>query len=160
MKNIIEPVLTAFLLLFSINSIAQEPKAARQPPYVPSSPDLYATIVRLDSLYFDTYNNCRITVMDSLTAEDIEFYHDRGGLTTSKKELLESIQNNICGKVTRKLIPGSIEVYEIPGYGAVQIGYHSFSNIYEPGESQPSKFIILWRYYNGRWQLTRVISLH
>lgn len=98
--------------------------------------------------------------MDSLTAEDIEFYHDRGGLTTSKKELLTSIQKNIFGKVTRKLTNGSIEVYGIPGYGAVEFGYHSFVNIAEPGESHPSKFVILWRLKDKKWQLTKVISLH
>jgi hypothetical protein len=37
-------------------------------------------------------------------ADDIEFYHDQGGLTTSKKEILESIRRNICGKVTRVLV--------------------------------------------------------
>jgi hypothetical protein len=129
-------------------------------PYVPASPTLYQTIVRLDSLYFDTYNHCNIAKMDSLTADDIEFYHDRGGLSTSKKDLLAAIQQNICGKVTRILAKGSIEAYEIPGYGAVEFGYHSFHNIAEPGESKPSKFVALWRLKDGRWQIARVISLH
>jgi hypothetical protein len=62
--------------------------------------------------------------------------------------------------VTRTLTRGSIEVYSIPGYGAVEIGYHSFKNIHEAGESEPSKFVILWRLKDKRWQLTRVISLH
>jgi hypothetical protein len=128
--------------------------------YVPASPELYNTIVKMDSVYFDTYNHCKIAKMDSLTAEDIEFYHDRGGFSHSKKELLASIQKNICGKVTRILTPGSIEVYEIPGYGAVQFGYHSFRNINETGESRPSKFVTLWRLKDKQWQITRVISLH
>lgn len=129
-------------------------------PYIPASAELYHTIVKMDSIYFDTYNHCKIEKMDSLTAEDIEFYHDRGGFSHSKKELLASIQKNICGKVTRILTPGSIEVYEVPGYGAVQFGYHSFRNISESGESHPSKFVTLWRLKDGRWQITRVISLH
>jgi len=128
--------------------------------YVPADHELYQTVVRLDSLYFDTYNNCNMAKMDSLTAEDIEFYHDRGGLETSKKNLLESIHNNICGKVKRILTPNSIEAYEIPGYGAIEFGYHSFSNIEEPGVSKPSKFVAIWRNKDGRWQITRVISLH
>jgi len=98
--------------------------------------------------------------MDSLTAENLEFYHDRGGLTTSKKEYIESIKKNICGKVTRKLAKGSIEVYEIPGFGAVEEGFHSFRNLAEKSESEPSKFIILWRKQGNSWQLTRVVSLH
>lgn len=129
-------------------------------PYVPASTELYNTVVKLDSLYFDTYNNCKIAEMDSLTAEDIEFYHDRGGLSTSKAQLLESIRKNICGKVTRILTPNSIEVYEVPGYGAIEFGYHSFRNISEPGVSNPSKFVTIWRHKDNRWQMTRVISLH
>lgn len=128
--------------------------------YMPASAELYHVIVKMDSVYFDTYNHCKIAQMDSLTADDIEFYHDRGGFSNSKKELLMSIQKNICGKVTRIVTPGSIEVYEIPGYGAVQFGYHSFRNTDEPGESRPSKFVNLWRLKGGRWQMTRVISLH
>lgn len=130
------------------------------PAYVPGSEELLRTVTRLDSLYFDTYNTCKMAAMDSLTAEDIEFYHDRSGISTSKKDLLASIQKNICNKVTRTLTPGSIEAYEIPGYGAVEFGYHSFRNINEPGESHPSKFVIIWRHKDNRWQIARVISLH
>jgi len=128
--------------------------------YVPANKELYQTIVHLDSMYFDTYNHCNLARMDSLTADDIEFYHDRGGLSTSKKDLIAAIGKNICGKVTRILAKGSIEAYEIPGYGAVEFGYHSFSNIEEPGVSKPSKFVAIWRNKDGRWQITRVISLH
>ena len=147
---------------FMVNNRPAADNGARYVPeaYAPASPDLYKTIVRLDSIYFDTYNKCKISKMDSLTADDIEFYHDRVGFSHSKKELLASIQKNICGKVTRIITPGSIEVYAIPGYGAVQFGFHSFRNINEPGESHPSKFVTLWRLKDGHWQITRVISLH
>lgn len=129
-------------------------------PYHPETQPLYKTIVRMDSLYFDTYNHNKAALMDSLTADNIEFYHDRGGLTTSKQELLQSIQKNIFGKVQRILTPGSIEVYEIPGYGAIEFGYHSFRNLVENIESEPAKFMIIWRNQDNRWQITRVVSLH
>lgn len=125
-----------------------------------ASNELYQTIVHLDSLYFDAYNRCEMRILDSLTAEDIEFYHDRSGLSTSKKEILESVQKYICGKVRRILKPGSIEVSEIPNYGAVQMGAHSFRNLAENSQSEPSRFITLWRKDQGRWQMSRVISLH
>ena len=140
---------------------AQNPGARYQPKaYVPASKELYSTIVKMDSVYFDTYNTSKLELMDSLTAEDIEFYHDGGGLSTSKAELLASIKNNIFGKVTRLLTPNSIEVYEIPNYGAVEFGYHSFRNIAEPGQSEPSKFVMIWRLRDHKWQISRVISLH
>ncbi len=130
------------------------------PAYNPASQPLYKTIVRMDSLYFDTYNHSNAALMDSLTADNIEFYHDRGGLITSKQELLQSIQKNIFGKVQRVLTPCSIEVYAIPGYGAIEFGYHSFRNLIEHSQSQPAKFVIFWKQKNNRWQITRVVSLH
>ncbi|WP_158826650.1 nuclear transport factor 2 family protein [Mucilaginibacter lacusdianchii] len=149
--------------IVSTHTFAQAKSAATRyvpEPYVPASRELYNTVAKLDSIYFDTYNHCNLAKMDSLTADDIEFYHDRGGLSASKKELIQAIQNNICGKVTRTLVTGSIEVYEIHGYGAVEFGYHTFHNIAEPGESHPSKFVVIWRLRDSKWQMTRVISLH
>ena len=96
-----------------------------------------------------------------LYSDSIEFYHDKGGLSTSKKEILESIKNNICGKVKRELVKGSIEVYPIANYGAVEIGLHRFHNKQEPNAvPHDSKFIIIWHLKNGKWEISRVVSLH
>jgi Domain of unknown function (DUF4440) len=151
---------------FMVNAHPGEPAAASgryQPdPYVPEPQALYDTIVRMDSLYFDTYNHCKLETMTSMTSDSLEFYHDRGGLMTSKTAYIESIKNNICGKVTRELMPGSIEVYPIKGYGAVEIGFHRFHNNQEAGgvTSRVSKFIVIWHNKDGRWQVARVVSLH
>jgi hypothetical protein len=94
-------------------------------------------------------------------ADSIEFYHDKGGLMTSKQAILDAIKKNICGKVTRVLVPGSIEVYPIANFGAVEIGLHKFINHAEgDSESKPDKFIVVWRHRDDQWQITRVISLH
>ncbi|MBA6155475.1 nuclear transport factor 2 family protein [Tenacibaculum sp. S7007] len=115
----------------------------------------------MDSIYFTAYNTCDMKTQADIFHEDIEFFHDKGGLTTSKKELLESLEKNICGKVTRTLIKGSIEVYPIKNYGAVEIGYHKFYNNREPeAKSTPSKFIAIWKQENNQWKMTKVISLH
>src|SRR5688572_10558461 len=71
-------------------------------PYTPESKALHDTIVQMDSLLFDAYNTCKIEVFGSMVSEDVEFYHDRGGLSTSKPQLVEAIRNNICGKVNRE----------------------------------------------------------
>src|SRR6185295_11882002 len=114
-----------FVVVYTVSSKAQ----VNLPPYHPDvSKEFYDSIVHLDSIFFEAYNNCRLGKMDSLISEDVEFFHDRGGLTTSKKELIEALKKNICGKVTRELLKGSIEVYEIPGYGAIEMGFHGFHN--------------------------------
>jgi hypothetical protein len=159
-KLIILSFCTCLIWALEAKSQVRTDSRYKPKPYIPSSVPLYNTISKLDSIYFDTYNSCNMGKMDTLTSENLEFYHDRGGLMTSKKEYLASIKKNICGKVTRKLAKGSIEVYEIPGFGAVEEGYHSFHNLVEGSESQPSKFIIIWRHKDDKWQITRVVSLH
>lgn len=129
--------------------------------YKPQSQALYDTIVRMDSIYFHAYNTCDMATQAAIYADSIEFYHDRGGLETNKQRVLEAIKENICGKVTRVLVKGSIEVYPIAGFGAVEIGLHRFVNHQESEvASKPDKFIVVWRHQNDRWQITRVISLH
>jgi hypothetical protein len=58
--------------------------------------------------------------------DDVEFYHDQGGVTLGKANLSDSVKKNICGKVTRELVPGTLEVHHMKGYGAVEMGVHAF----------------------------------
>ncbi|MFN8289010.1 MAG: nuclear transport factor 2 family protein [Chitinophagaceae bacterium] len=125
------------------------------------SDDLYRKITELDSIFFKAYNECDIAKQEATYSDSIEFYHDKGGLSTSKKDLIEATKKNICGKVTRELVKGSIEVSPIPGYGAVEVGMHLFHNKQEPDAiPKPSRFIIIWRNKDNKWTITRVISLH
>lgn len=122
---------------------------------------LYKKVLKLDKELFDAYNTCDIETQAKLMDNDLEFYHDMAGLATSKAGVLESIEKNICGKVTRSLVEGSVEVHEIPGYGAVEMGMHKFFNNQEPNaESKPSRFITIWKKNQSNWTITRVISLH
>jgi hypothetical protein len=123
--------------------------------------DLFQTIKELDSIFFTAYNKCDLTTQAKFYSDSIEFYHDKTGLTTSKQAILEATRNNICGKVTRELVNGSIEVYPINGYGAIEIGLHKFHNNQEPNAvPHESKFIMIWHNKNGKWEISRVVSLH
>ena len=73
---------------------------------------------------------------------------------------MDAIRRNICGKVQRELVQGSVEVYPINNYGAVEIGYHRFHNLVEKSISRPGKFVIIWQKKGDNWQLTRIVSLH
>lgn len=122
---------------------------------------LYDSIVAMDAKWENAYNKCILADMEELISEDLEFYHDQGGLLTSKQKLNEALKNNICGKVKRVLKEGSIEVYEIKGYGAVEMGWHGFMNINQQGQpGHYSKFVHIWKRENNHWRITRVISLH
>ena len=154
--------LTLFGLLISLfTSLTAFAQSQDTYVYKPKSQELYNTIVHMDSVYFNAYNTCDMDKQAAIYADSIEFYHDGGGLETSKTALLAAIKANICDKVTRVLVKGSIEVYPIPGFGAVEIALHRFINHAENDHlSQPDRFIIVWRHRNNEWQITRVISLH
>jgi len=132
--------------------------------YVPDNQELYDTIVRLDSVFFGAYNTCSYNLekYGSFYSDNIEFYHDQAGLNTSKQDIIDGTKKNICGKVTRELIEGSIEVYPIKDFGAIEFGLHKFHNNQEHNGS-PSKvgrFVIIWEHTNYEWKIKRVISLH
>lgn len=155
--------LFVFLISFGAASAYSQPKKkpAGVPPYVPESRSLFDTIARMDSTFFEAYNTCKLDVMDAMFSDNIEFYHDRGGLDTSKKNIMQSLEKYICGKVRRELLKGSIEVYPVPNYGAIEMGAHRFYNNQEKGgPSRFSKFVMLWHRENGQWKMSRVISLH
>ena len=65
--------------------------------------------------------------------DNVEFYHDQGGVTLGRAALVDSVKNNICGKVTRELVPSSLQVYPMKGYGAIEMGTHLF---HHPGHPE------------------------
>jgi hypothetical protein len=162
MKNSIKFLAILFLIISFIScKTGPEKKSTQEREYTPIDKKIFEEIKAMDKVFFDAYNNCDLEKQALIYSDNIEFFHDKGGLMTSKKEIIEGTKLNICGKVTRELIDGSLEVYPINNYGAVQIGYHKFYNNQEPkAESIPSKFITMWHNENGDWKMTKVISLH
>jgi hypothetical protein len=128
---------------------------------IKSQEELTKAVTALDKELFDAYNTCNLDKLGTLVADDLEFYHDKTGLAVGKQPFLDAIKNNICGKVTRQLVAGTLEVYPLHGYGAVEIGVHRF---YHPASSPDkdvvgeAKFVTLWQYKDGAWKITRAIS--
>jgi hypothetical protein len=127
---------------------------------IKSQEELDKVVTALDASLFDAYNRCDLEKFSSFFVEGVEFYHDQGGLTLGRQNLTDSVKKNICGKVTRELVPGTLRIYPMKGYGAVEIGVHRFHHTghddTEPlGEGQ---FVHLWQNKDGAWKITRVIS--
>ena len=95
-----------------------------------------------------------------MAADDLEFYHDQTGLSVGSKTFVEAIRNNICSKVHRELVAGTLEVYPMKNYGAVEICIHRFAHPHDPnpGPGGEAKSIMLWQLKDGSWKLERVIS--
>jgi hypothetical protein len=153
-----------FAMLLSSCSTTKKMSYSITKNYKPDDQQLYETIVKLDSIFFNAYNTCftNLNMYGSFFSENIEFYHDKGGLMTSKQDIIDATKRNICGKVTRELVKGSIEVYPIKDFGAIEIGLHKFHNNQEPigTASKVGRFMVIWENKNNEWKIRRVVSLH
>jgi hypothetical protein len=145
----------AALAVFAATSNAQSTKQG-----LPPTDDLYKTVAGLDSALFDAYNSCNLDKMGSMVTEDLEFYHDQTGLSVGRQTFVDAIKANICGKVHRELVPGTLEVYPLKGYGAVEIGIHRFTHPSDPNSHGfgEAKFVHVWQLKDGVWRVARVIS--
>ena len=128
-----------------------------------SQATLLETVAGLDAGLFDAYNRCDLEKLTGYVADDLEFYHDQTGLSRGRQVFLDAIRNNICGKVHRDLLPGSLQAYPLHGYGAVEIGAHIFCDSRKKPKCDREKdgianFVMLWQNQTGAWKLTRVIS--
>lgn len=122
--------------------------------------ELVRTITALDSALFASYNECELDTFASFWSSDTEFYHDQTGLTLGGQNITDAVRANICGKVRRQLVAGTLEVYIMHGYGALATGVHRF---YPAGSDQAdavgeAKFILLWHKGDRGWKITRSIS--
>ena len=149
--------ISATLVLLAAFSVAPHASLAQSDNGLPAGDSLYKTIAALDTKLFDAYNHCDLATMGSMVSDDLEFYHDQTGLMVGKQPFLDAIKNNICGKVHRELVAGTLEVYPLKNYGAVEIGIHRFTHTYD-SDAGDAKFVQLWQLKDGAWKITRVIS--
>ena len=141
---------------------APSPATGQSRPVKADSIALFDTIARHDSIVFAAYNRCDLPLLGSYFTPDLEFYHDQAGLMRGRRATVNAVKRNICGKVHRDLVPGTLEVYPLKGYGAVQIGAHRFCDPHKVAHcdatSGEARFVHIWKNSRGRWQITRVIS--
>lgn len=131
----------------------------------PPAGDVEAAVRAADTAFWKTYNTCDIPATGDFFTADIEFYHDKGGVTKTREALVDSIRKNICGnpnqRVRREAVAGSVQFYPMADNRALLTGDHKFY-ITEPGKPEyvtgQAKFDDLWEYADGRWRMSRVFS--
>lgn len=114
----------------------------------------------MDSILFNAFNTRNIDLFKALFTPDLEFYHDKSGLT-GYEHTINFIKTTAqsADQLKRELVKGSVEVYPIPGYGAIQTGEHIFCHK-ENGKQDCGrfKFVHIWKKENGDWKISRVVS--
>ncbi len=131
--------------------------------------NLRKTILKNDSIFWGAYNSCDVASMDKFMADQVEFYHDMGGLTLGKENLNHDIKKNLCSnpdfKLRREAVKGTVEVYPLKKagviYGAVISGEHVFYILAKGKPEQLdglAKFTHVWLLRDNVWKMERIIS--
>ena len=147
------------LLLFIGNMKAQ----------IDKNSTLYLELKKQDSLFFERgFNGCDMSYMEKTVADELKFYHDKGGFQ-NKKLFLERTKQNICSnpeqKPIRRVIENSLEVFPLYNngelYGAIQTGDHQFytrENNKADVLGGQAKFTTVWTKKDGHWMMSDILS--
>ncbi|WJI16209.1 nuclear transport factor 2 family protein [Pseudoxanthomonas winnipegensis] len=146
-------ILSAFLAL-----AASQPTGAA----AAEASSLQNTISALDTQVFDAFNRCQDPAQLARHAAyfdpAVEFYHDTGGVTWTRDAMLANTKQYACGRYTRQLVPGSLKVYPVKDFGAIEQGQHRFCQAGSQQCDGLADFVIIWRQHDGQWTITRVLS--
>lgn len=135
---------------------------AAEHPAPASPPSLTDVITQLDGEVFDAFNRCseagQLERHASYFSTSVEFYHDNGGVTWNRDDMIANTRKNVCGNFTRALIPGSVVVHPIKDFGAIEMGSHRFCQTSTGQCDGLADFTIIWQQTDAGWKMTRVLS--
>lgn len=136
---------------------------AQTKAFKPKDQQLFNTIAHMDSVMFSAFNSRNLEVMKTLFAPDVEFYNDGKGLTGYEGTMAGFkgiFENKQAADLRRDLLKETLEVYPMPGFGAIEMGTHRFTHT-ENGQPVIGlmKFVHIWQYKDGQWKVTRVVSV-
>lgn len=128
----------------------------------PGSEDVKANITALDSALFAAFNAHDAAALGGWFTPDLEFYHDKGGLTgydSTMASFRDLFARNAETGLQRELVPGSLEVYPIGDFGLLEVCQHRFCHT-ENGKEDCGTFknIMVWRKEGTSYKVSRVIS--
>ena len=147
--------------------------ASAAPVAVPPQPQLTEQIARADRELFGLFfvGPCDVARFRALLADDVEFYHDKGGFNVKSAEDFVRIYRQNCSaradpkawRSRRELVRSSLHVDPVPGYGAIEAGDHLFYEREGAGGAEKlagkARFAMVWALgADGQWRLSRVLS--
>jgi hypothetical protein len=139
-------------------------------PTIPTGETLKQAILSRDAEFFELYfTGCDPERLMTMLTPDLEFYHDKGGFAFRDAEAMVADYAKTCAakkapdawRSRRALVPATVRIDPIPGYGAIEDGEHYF---YEGQSDGPQKrvgygrFTIVWVLSPDGWRLSRCLS--
>jgi hypothetical protein len=144
--------------------------ALAQAVTLPQGAALTEEIRAADAVFFRTYfEACDPAKIEAMVTPDIEMYHDKAGFIFTSAEAFVADYAKGCEekkapdawRSRRELVPSSLRIDPVPGFGAIEEGDHLF---YERKGDGPEKlvgkahFVQVWQRAADGWRLKRVLS--
>ena len=149
----------SILLAASVTISAQDAQQAAKKKA--TSGELFETIARMDAAVFDAFNAHDVARLMAMFTDDLEFYDDGGGRPKGAAQVKEDFGKMFTRvpDLHRELLPETLEIYPLTGYGAIEVGEHRFCHE-ENGKADCgiTKFSMVWRQVGDTWKLSRVLS--
>ncbi len=109
---------------------------------------------------FAAFNAHDVAGLMAHFSPDLEFFHDKDGLL-SYEQVTKGFTNVFANNpdLRRELVPGSLQVFPLPGYGALETGKHRFCHT-ENGKADCGvfQFTQVWHKTDAGWRVTRELS--
>ena len=121
------------------------------------------------ALFSAFFDRCDVAALATMVTDDLEMFHDKNGfMTKSGKEFLDGIAGTCARQKTgedyrarRELVPGTLKVYPLNNYGAIETGVHRFYQLL-PGKPEKlvevSQFMHVWKKEVSGWKIARILS--
>jgi ketosteroid isomerase-like protein len=158
-------VLVASLALLAVSAQLCAQKAGPT-----QTQEMFDAVAAADLALFSAFfDRCDTAALAKMVTDDFEMFHDKNGyMAKSGKEFLDAIGGTCARQKTgedyrarRELVPGSLKVYPLNNYGAVEVGVHRFFKL-TPGKPEElvevSQFTHVWKKEESGWKLSRVLS--
>ena len=139
-----------------------EAQSASQQEPSASAIELVAIIAALDSAMFSAFNAHDADRLGTWFTSDLEFYHDRSGLSgydSTMANFRGLFARNADTGLRRELVPSTLEVYPLGEHGLLEVCQQRFCHT-ENGKEDCGTFknIMVWRKEGTGYKVSRVIS--
>lgn len=133
--------------------------------HAPPTDSLYTTIEQMDTKLFDAINHKDLATLKNMYDESLEFYHDKSGLMDYKTSMEINARHfmDTTAKYVerRELDKSTLEVFPIPGFGAIETGMHRFYTSFNGGPEEVTaspRFVMIWQQKGNQWKVVKVVS--
>jgi hypothetical protein len=123
-----------------------------------TDPALIQRMQALEASMSEAFNRCDLDKLASFYDPRLEFYHDAAGVTWSRDQFIANVRKNACGRFTRHMVPGTMEVWPLGKFGAMYTGSYQACLVSDGRCAVQGRVMMIVQNQDGHWTITRVVS--